>query len=253
MSYITEKIAKIKIINYSVLAYRIHIIGDCSIIPIKIKRKQVKKRIQKKDVLVSGFTIKKCKEEKYYGFTLNGDHLYLIDSFIVNHNTHQSMNILKFMIEQGIKPYYVYSEAGSGWLRIANKLGIQEGSFYRSYHANPLAIEIEQNAFTIIDWLLVEDKSITDVVFKHINEEMERKGGILFVFSQLKENYEWFAPNMCKDFPSFAARYIFDDESGKIGHFQIDKMRSPKGDYRNYTINCTYDHVTKIFKAESLI
>jgi len=167
--------------------------------------------------------------------------------------THQSMNIIKFMIAQGIKPYYVYSEAGSGWLRIANKLGIAEGSFYRSYHSNPLAIEIEPNSFTIIDWLLVEDKSITDVVFKHINEEMERKGGILIVMSQLKENYEWFAPNMCKDYPSLTARYIFDDESGKSGHFQIDKMRSPKGDYRTYTINCTYDHVTKIFKTESLI
>lgn len=167
--------------------------------------------------------------------------------------THQSMNIIKEMIAQGVKPYYVYSEAGSGWLRIANKLGIPEGSFFRSYHSNPLSIEIEPDSFTIIDWLLVEDKSITDVVFKHINEEMERKGGILIVLSQLKEDYSWFAPNMCKDYPALAARYIFDSEDGKMGHFQIDKMRSPKGDYRSYHLDATYDHTTKIFKVNTLI
>lgn len=69
------------------LYYRIFISGDCSVIPVTISRKKIAKRLQKKDVLVTGFTIKLLKEDAYYGFTLNKDNLYLLNDFTVTHNT----------------------------------------------------------------------------------------------------------------------------------------------------------------------
>lgn len=67
--------------------YKVFINGDCDKIPTKIKRKQVEKRKINKDWSITGFTVEEMPEDNFYGFTLDGDHLYMIDSFIVNHNS----------------------------------------------------------------------------------------------------------------------------------------------------------------------
>ena len=67
--------------------YRVSISGDCSIVPCRIKRKKAAKRIQKKDVLVTGFTLEKLGVDYFYGFTLDGDGRYLLDDFTVTHNS----------------------------------------------------------------------------------------------------------------------------------------------------------------------
>jgi biotin operon repressor len=159
--------------------------------------------------------------------------------------TTTSMNFIKRLVDQGIKPYYIYSESGSRYQKTAQKLGIQECQFYKAYHGNPLSIEIEPNAFTILDWLLVSEKENTDTIFKFFTEEMSRKGGILVILMQLKENGDWYAPNMVTQMPALAAKYMMDNEAGSSGHWQIDKLRDPKGNYRNSTIVCKYDFENK--------
>ncbi len=68
--------------------YRVHIIGNVITIPVKLTRKKAKIRKINKNPLYTGFKIKKLiKKEKYYGFELEGNHLYIIEDFIVNHNT----------------------------------------------------------------------------------------------------------------------------------------------------------------------
>ena len=66
--------------------FRVSITGSCEQIPTKIKRKKANKRKQIKNPLVFGFTVKKEKVNSFYGFTLDGDHLYLTEDFIVHHN-----------------------------------------------------------------------------------------------------------------------------------------------------------------------
>ena len=66
---------------------RITISGNIDEIPIHIKRKIPDIRLQKKDVLVTGFTIKEVGYGDYYGFTLDGNHRYLMGDFTVTHNT----------------------------------------------------------------------------------------------------------------------------------------------------------------------
>jgi hypothetical protein len=68
---------------------------------------------------------------------------------------------------------------------------------------------------------------------------------------QLKENYEFYAPNMVVQMPALAAKYIMDAEDGSRGHWEIVKLRDPRGNYRNYVIPCTYNFETKELKADN--
>lgn len=67
--------------------WRVSISGDCSRIPTRIPRKKVGTRLQKKDVLRTGFTVKELGIEDFYGFTLDGDGRYLMGDFTVTHNS----------------------------------------------------------------------------------------------------------------------------------------------------------------------
>jgi hypothetical protein len=68
--------------------YRISISGNevCEI-PVKIERKKVEPRTQKKDVLVTAIEVKHIGRGDYYGFTLSGNNRYLLGDFTVTHNT----------------------------------------------------------------------------------------------------------------------------------------------------------------------
>jgi superfamily II DNA or RNA helicase len=83
--------------------YRVTISGDCSIIPNRIKRKKAKKRMQKKNVLVTGFSTKELGKERYYGFQVDKDHRYLLDDFTVTHNSGKTLTIAMISAKFNIK------------------------------------------------------------------------------------------------------------------------------------------------------
>ena len=167
-----------------------------------------------------------------------------------------AMNLMADFIKQNIKPHYIISAEGDKrWQIPSDILGIT-GKFFRYYHPNPLQIELPYNGVTIIDWLrLMQDPTQVETIFKHLNDELQRRGGTLIVFAQLKDNdnYEWIAPNQCKTIPSFAARYFQDNQNHTEGHFQCDKVKEPRGSNMDYTIQCVYDKTTRIFKPKNLI
>lgn len=67
--------------------WRLSITGDVDRVPTKVRRKQAPPRKQKKSVLRTGFSVRLLGEEDYYGFTLDGDELYLLSDFTVTHNS----------------------------------------------------------------------------------------------------------------------------------------------------------------------
>lgn len=75
------------------LYYRLSISGDTSAIPCLIPRKQAKPRRQKKDALVTGFSVDAVPAQPYYGFMLDGDGLFLLGDFTVTHNSLIMCNI----------------------------------------------------------------------------------------------------------------------------------------------------------------
>lgn len=52
-----------------------------------LTRKHIPKRTQKKCNKISGFTYKLLPEDDFYGFEIDGDHLYLTEDFTVHHNS----------------------------------------------------------------------------------------------------------------------------------------------------------------------
>ena len=71
--------------------YRVHISGDLSPIPCRRKRHVFHVRQQKKNVLRTGFSVEILSEDDFYGFELDGDHLYVDGNFVVHHNTGKSL------------------------------------------------------------------------------------------------------------------------------------------------------------------
>ena len=188
----------------------------------------------------------------------NWGDLILIGSLTEKGKTHMAMNIVKKLVEQGIVPHYIGLEAGSRYGKIALELGLKGGDFKhpKNIILDPTRIELEKNAVTIIDWLMIVDKAKTDLVFSRLVEQADKTKGFLIVFQQLKGVYnqkgelikeQWFAPNMATQFPSLAAKYSYtDDGEGVYGEFTIDKVRERKIQGKKlYKIPCKYNWKTK--------
>ena len=94
---------------------------------------------------------------------------------------------------------------------------------------------------------MIDEKFETDKVFKWFAEQLQLKGGLLIVFQQLRDNNHYFAQDMVKQFPSFSARYIYDEEekNREFGAFRIDKNREPKGRWVG-KLPCRYDRDTMV-------
>lgn len=67
--------------------FRVSVSGNTNIIPCKVSRKKSNPRKQIKDVLTTGFSVELLPEDDYYGFELDGNHLYCMGDFTVTHNT----------------------------------------------------------------------------------------------------------------------------------------------------------------------
>ena len=77
--------------------YRISISGELDKIPCKISRKKSQPRKQIKHVVRTGFKYKSVGVGDYYGFILNGDHLYLTSDFFIHHNSGKSCNLQQIL------------------------------------------------------------------------------------------------------------------------------------------------------------
>jgi replicative DNA helicase len=101
----------IKIINFVGEYNQIFIIGDLGRIPVKIDYKK-SNFIPKKDYLTSHLEVESLGKGNYYGFTLDGDGLYLLGSFTVTHNTSVSLNLSNELADMGIGSLVLPIERG---------------------------------------------------------------------------------------------------------------------------------------------
>jgi superfamily II DNA or RNA helicase len=68
--------------------WRCSISGDIDDIPCLIARKKAAPRRQKKSVLVTGIRVDPIGIGEYFGFEIDGDHLFMLGDFTVTHNTY---------------------------------------------------------------------------------------------------------------------------------------------------------------------
>ena len=93
-AYPKSCIKGIKSTGFSGVYWRIAISGNTAIIPTKIFSKKAAPRLQKKSVLVTGFSVERVDDGDVYGFCLDKDHLYLLQDFTVTHNTYLGVRLL---------------------------------------------------------------------------------------------------------------------------------------------------------------
>lgn len=94
--------------------YRLSIIGDLCLIPCKVERKKSNHiATTHKDEHYCGFTVEQLEEDDYYGFTLDGDHLYYNDDCVLNHNSGKTAflcSIVSNAIRHGYNVLYISME-----------------------------------------------------------------------------------------------------------------------------------------------
>jgi len=152
-----------------------------------------------------------------------------------------AMNFAKHFLDQGVETYYYYTESGGRFKRYAELLGCMDLNV--TFLPDPEKIILMPNAANILDWLMIEDKAATDLIFKSITRQLEEKGGFCIVFMQLKEDFTFFAPNMVKQFPALVARFKPLNPEKTRSEFIIDVVRQAKGKVIN-KINCVFNPET---------
>ena len=236
--------------------HRLKIIGDCSIIPTKVK-KAYKRKINKNHLL-TGFKITKLKEDNYYGFFLDGDHLHLLDNFIVNHNTHLAMNFIRKFVDQKVYPRLISTETGSKFNKIAQVLKLKEGDFGFWQTTKPCDVKLPMNGVTIIDWLKPKDSDYakTDAMYESLNDKLTEKGGLLIAFAQVKKETGKFygGDDMIEFYASFVAKLSYKIKDGNRDWTQpilkTQKMRDSKIGRQFVSIPFIYNQQTKLLEPK---
>ena len=163
-----------------------------------------------------------------------------------------AVNIIQRLVDQGIKPYYIYNETGSRYAKTALSLGMKDGDFYHVFASDPEEVIFEKNSVVIFDWVKPNDFARTDNVFSKLVEKAKRTKSFVICFVQLRNNNEYFAKDQIGQFPALLCRYMYENEDdGEYTKFQIDLVRDPKilNSKKTFSIPCKYDFNTKEVKT----
>lgn len=104
--------------------YKCNIQGNTDVIPVRLGRKKAEKRKQVKNVLHTGIVVEKDIVDDYYGFTIDGDHLFCLEDFTVTHNT-WSLVYLAYLLDKVLKGMPKESHYGD-ILFVSNEMGADE-------------------------------------------------------------------------------------------------------------------------------
>ena len=83
--------------------WRVTITGNLDEIPTRMANKKAAPRTANRDPLVTGISVEPVGEDDYYGFVIDGDHLFLLGDFTVTHNTVSALNIIKNQAMRGYR------------------------------------------------------------------------------------------------------------------------------------------------------
>lgn len=159
--------------------------------------------------------------------------------------SHLAINIIKELVDQGVKPYYISSEAGNRFTSIAMTLGLKEGEFRWFNHYKPEQLELEDNAVTIIDWLLPDNFAETANLYQKFAQQLDKHGGLLFIFTQLTVEGVFFAKNLIDLYASVCCVYEQIDNDPYNTCLKTKKIRESKVGRQYLTIPTKYDPNTK--------
>lgn len=164
-----------------------------------------------------------------------------------------AMNFIKRLVEQKLKPYYIYSESGGRWAETALQLGLKDDDFLvpETITEHIDEITFEKHSVNVWDWIDPQDFAKTNLYFSQILKKVEKTNSFLIGFVQLKDDKDasWFAQNMIRQRPALAAKYLYDKEQdGSNTQFVLTEVRAPRAKGKQFNIPCVYDFASKEIK-----
>jgi len=194
-----------------------------------------------------------------YAYFNYGD-LVLIGAVQKFGKTTIGINIIKRLVDQGVKPYYIYSESGGRFSKTTCKLGMKENDFIFTRCSNPEEIILPKNSVVIYDWIRPRDFAKTDAMFETIVDKLDKSQSFMIGFVQLREGSEknknqndWFAKDLVRQHVAMSAKYLYEDNDGFNTYFELGDIRDSKAGGKTYKISCNYDKITREVKTISEI
>lgn len=92
---IKSKIASISSRGFESTVWRVRFNGNVDEIPTRIKRKQAKPWTDYRDWQVTRIVVEQDKVDDYYGFEIDGNHLFLLEDCTVTHNTAFALSVAR--------------------------------------------------------------------------------------------------------------------------------------------------------------
>ena len=94
------KKAQITSVGYESEVYRVRIVGNLDIIPTKVARKKARVLASNRNHQHTGIRVEYDKVDDYYGFEIDGNHLFLLEDMTVTHNTALVLNMALKALER---------------------------------------------------------------------------------------------------------------------------------------------------------
>ncbi|GAB3767570.1 replicative DNA helicase [Spirosoma horti] len=116
-----EKQATITKIGYVSTVYRLRIFGNLDSIPVRIERKKARALKARADWRVTGIKVEYDKVDDYYGFSIDGNRLFLLEDMTVTHNTAFVVSALRNAAVDHGKPVAIFSLEMSS-VQLVNRL-----------------------------------------------------------------------------------------------------------------------------------
>jgi replicative DNA helicase len=92
---INAKQAKIASINFETTVWRVRFNGNVDEIPVRLERKKAQSWTDGRNWQVSGITVVEDIVDDYYGFEIDGNHLFLLGDCTVTHNTAFTLSLAR--------------------------------------------------------------------------------------------------------------------------------------------------------------
>ncbi len=118
---IEHKRAAISSIGYESEVWRVRLYGDLDRVPVRVARKKAQPWASPVDWRMTGITVEFDKEDDYYGFEIDGNHLFLLADCTVTHNTAFVVSAMRNAAVDFKKPVAIFSLEMSS-LQLVNRL-----------------------------------------------------------------------------------------------------------------------------------
>lgn len=187
-AYKGDKVAKIKDIGYSIVAYRIHIAGNCEKIPIRVSRKRTNIRKTNKNQLRTGFTVIKIGKGKYYGFEQEGeDKRHVLGCFTVSHNS----SLLRYFNQHTKKEVAIVAPTGVASINVGGQ------TIHSMFKLKPrflsmgdISNKVKNEVFYKLDTIIIDEISMVradvldaiDITLREARHNYEPFGGVQMIF-----------------------------------------------------------------------